>query len=84
MLNLRRIIVNWKTSLGGLAAILAAVKLLMGYLSPAWDDDPETMVNWNMVLESLGVLAAGLAALWARDNDKSSADNAITPGGSGR
>lgn len=59
-------IASWKTTAGGAVFFLA---LLFGELQHGFDDNPETTINWNVVV-------AGIAALWtglsARDNNVSS------------
>lgn len=58
---------NWKTTLAGLGAILISVGVAM---QSHFDGNPETVVNWEVVLASL---VAGVGLLYARDGDKSSA-----------
>lgn len=58
--------VNWKTSLNGFGVILAAVGAAM---IAAFDGNPETVVDWNVVV--LAVLT-GIGLIKARDWDKTS------------
>lgn len=58
---------NWKTTLAGLGAILISVGVAM---QAFFDGNPETVVNWEVVLASL---VAGLGLVFARDGDKSTA-----------
>ena len=57
---------SWKTTLAGIAAIIAAIALA---LSHQFDTDPATIADWGAVFTAV---AAGVGLLFARDNDKSS------------
>ena len=58
---------SWKTSAGGVALILTT---LGDALTSLTDGNSITNPNWTLVL---GNIAAGIALLKARDNDKSKA-----------
>ena len=57
---------SWKTSAGGVALILTT---LGGALTSLTDGNSATNPDWTLVL---GQIAAGIALMKARDNDKSS------------
>lgn len=57
---------SWKTTLAGIAAIIAAVALA---IASEFDADPATIADWGA---AIAALSAGLGLLFARDNDKSS------------
>jgi len=57
---------SWKTTVAGIAAIIAAIALAV---SNEFDADPATVADWGAVLATI---AAGVGLLFARDNDKSS------------
>lgn len=57
---------SWKTTLAGIAAIVAAVGTAV---SAQFDNDPATVPNWSMVI---GMITAGVGLILARDNDKTS------------
>ena len=59
---------SWKTTVAGIAAIIAAVALA---ISNELDTDPATVADWGVVLATV---IAGVGLLFARDNDKSSED----------
>lgn len=70
------LVASWKTTAGGVVFFLA---LLFGQLEFAFDDKPETNIDWNLIV-------AGAAALWtgltARDNAVTSERARSTGGGS--
>lgn len=57
---------SWKTTLAGIAAIVAAVGTAV---SAQFDNDPATVPDWTMVI---GMITAGVGLMLARDNDKTS------------
>jgi anti-sigma-K factor RskA len=57
---------SWKTTLAGIAAIVAAVATAV---SAQLDNDPGTVPDWTMVI---AMITAGVGLVLARDNDKSS------------
>ncbi len=57
---------SWKTTLAGIAAIIAAVGTAV---SAQFDNDPATVPDWTMVI---GMITAGVGLVLARDNDKTS------------
>ena len=57
---------SWKTTLGGIAAIVAAVATAV---SAQFDNDPATVPDWTLVI---GMITAGVGLVLARDNDKTS------------
>lgn len=59
---------SWKTTVAGIAAIIAAIALA---ISNEFDSDPATIADWGVVLATV---IAGVGLLFARDNDKSSED----------
>lgn len=56
---------NWKTTLAGLAAICVAIGVAV---QSHLDNDPLTIVRWEVVLASV---LAGLGLVFAKDGDKS-------------
>jgi len=60
---------SWKTTACGILGVVAAVAIAAkNYL----DGDPATSVDFQSVLTALAVFAPSVAAIFARDNDKSS------------
>ncbi len=59
---------SWKTTLAGVAAIIAAIALAIAH---QFDADPTTVADWGAVAAAA---AAGVGLLFARDNDKRSED----------
>ena len=59
---------SWKTTVAGIAAIMAAVA---GALAAELDGDPSTSANWAAVIAAV---VAGFGLIAARDNDKTSED----------
>lgn len=57
---------SWKTTVAGIAAILAAISTAV---AAQFDADPNTVPNWGVVVTAV---CAGAGLLAARDNDKSS------------
>jgi anti-sigma-K factor RskA len=57
---------SWKTTLAGIAAIVAA---LATAVSAQFDNDPATVPDWTMVI---GMITAGVGLVLARDNNKTS------------
>ena len=57
---------SWKTTLAGIASIVAAVATA---LSAQFDNDPNTVPNWTVVIS---LITAGVGLVLARDNDKTS------------
>ena len=57
---------SWKTTVAGVAAIIAAIALA---ISHQFDSDPTTVADWSAVITAL---TAGVGLVLARDNDKSS------------
>jgi len=62
---------NWKTTAGGIAAIITAAA---GAAKLMLDGDPTTNPDWNIVMVAV---FTGVALLKARDHDKSSEDCGI-------
>jgi ABC-type cobalamin transport system permease subunit len=59
---------SWKTTVGGIGAILAAVG---GALNLLFDNNPATNPDWTGVVSAV---TAGVGLIFARDNDKTSED----------
>jgi len=57
---------SWKTTVSGIAAIIAAIALAVAH---EFDADPATVADWGAVMATI---AAGIGLLYARDNNKSS------------
>lgn len=57
---------SWKTTLAGIAAIVAAIALAIAH---QFDSDPATVADWSAVITAL---TAGVGLVLARDNDKTS------------
>jgi len=57
---------SWKTTLAGIAAIVAA---LATAVSAQFDSNPATVPDWTLVI---GMITAGVGLMFARDNDKTS------------
>jgi anti-sigma-K factor RskA len=57
---------SWKTTLAGVAAIVAAVATAV---SAQFDNNPATFPDWTLVI---GMITAGVGLMFARDDDKTS------------
>jgi anti-sigma-K factor RskA len=57
---------SWKTTLAGVAAIVAAVATAV---SAQFDNNPATVPDWTLVI---GMITAGVGLMFARDDDKTS------------
>ena len=57
---------SWKTTVAGIAAIVAAIALAVAH---QFDADPTTVADWSAVIAAL---TAGVGLVLARDNDKTS------------
>lgn len=68
-----RAIINWKTTLGGVASILFGLEIVVEYLST--EPRPEST---DSLAIALGLIATGLSCIAARDADKSSKDSGIS------
>lgn len=68
---MNKLLVNWKTTAGGIASLLGGVTLLLNML--AGNDEFTT----DQLSIALGLIGTGVAGLMARDADKSSQDNEI-------
>lgn len=64
---------SWKTTLTGVAMILAAIAQVTGALL---DDDPKTTVN---IEATLAAIAGGVGLIAARDNDVTSEQAGAKP-----
>ena len=64
---------SWKTTLAGIAAIIAAIALAIAH---QFDADANTIAEWGGVAAAV---AAGVGLILARDNDVSSEDAGIKP-----
>jgi len=64
---------SWKTTLAGVAAIIAAIALAIAH---QFDADANTAADWGTVAAAV---AAGVGLLFARDNGVSSEDAGIKP-----
>jgi hypothetical protein len=62
---------SWKTTACGVLGIIIAV--CMGAKAQL-DGDPETSLNFGEIITAVGVFIPSVAAIFARDNDKSSED----------
>lgn len=60
---------NWKTTAGGFVIILSA---LVAFAKAASDNDPSTVPDIMALITAIG---AGLAAIFARDADTTSAQS---------
>jgi len=59
---------SWKTSALG---IIAGIMLILPQVSAVFDNDPETVPQWNGIMAGLAAMGLGIAS---RDGDKSSED----------
>jgi hypothetical protein len=57
---------SWKTTVAGIAAIVAAIALAVAH---QLDADPTTVADWSTVITAL---MAGVGLVLARDNDTTS------------
>jgi len=62
---------SWKTTACGVCGIIAAIA--MG-AKAILDGDPNTSIDIGGIVTAIAVLAPSIAAIFARDNDKSSED----------
>lgn len=70
---------SWRTSLGGLIALCAAVGAFGVALSAQFDGNPETVANWERVIEAFGLAGAALGLLNARDDKVSTTEARKNP-----
>lgn len=68
---MKGLLVNWKTTAGGLASILMGLVMMLKVVSG------ETELNADQLTIAVGLIGTGVAGLMARDSDKSSQDNKI-------
>lgn len=66
---------SWKTTAGGLSAVCAAA----GTLFAIFADDVADLRQLPLIFSALGGIGAGVALLFARDNNVSSEDVGIEP-----
>jgi hypothetical protein len=64
-------IVNWETTLLGLAGLLTATGAA---LTAQFDGDPATIVNWNGLLMAISLAFTAFGLFRARDANKSTED----------
>lgn len=69
MNKINAFLTNWKTSLGGVSAILAAVSAIASILADGYQPG-----DFDQIAISIGAIGAGFSMLFARDSDKSSED----------
>jgi len=62
---------SWKTTVCGVCGIIAAIAMGAKALL---DGDPNTSIDFGGIVTAIAVLAPSIAAIFARDNDKSSED----------
>ena len=62
-------VVSWKTTVGGIVAFIA---ILAPQMQTLLDNDAATNPDWNLIIAAGSAL---MAALFARDADKSSEDS---------
>ena len=62
-------VVSWKTTVGGIVAFIA---ILAPQMQTLLDNDAATNPDWNLIIAAASAL---MAALFARDADKSSEDS---------
>ena len=68
---MKTLITNWQTTLAG---VLGCIAVVSPHLAAAFDTDPNTIADWNIVI---GALLAMFGLASARDANKSSEDNQI-------
>lgn len=68
MNNLTKDLKSWKTTLCG---IIGALVMLLPQVLAVLDNNPATIVNWQIVMAGLAMLGIGVAA---KDGDKSTED----------
>ena len=67
---------SWKTTVMGICTVLGAIAAAAKAIL---DSDPATNPDWPLVI---GAITTGLGLIFARDNNKTSADvGAVTGGG---
>jgi hypothetical protein len=62
---------SWKTTVCGVCGIVAAIAV---GVKAVLDGDPNTSIDIGSIVTAIAVLAPSIAAIFARDNDKSSED----------
>ena len=67
-MNLTANFKSWKTTALG---IVAGLLLILPQCSNYLDDDPKTVVDYNVIVAALGTMGVGFAA---KDGDKTSED----------
>ena len=66
---------SWRTSSGGLTAMLVALGVILKQIMAAIDGDPSTVANVDAAIVAMGVIANGLG-LWNARDDKVSTEQA--------
>lgn len=69
---MKTILVNWKSSLGGLGAILGALATIANVLQDGFEPD-----DLKIIYAAVSAISIGFAGLVARDADKSSQDSGV-------
>lgn len=67
-MNIKADLKSWKTTLLG---VVAGLMLLLPQVKAVLDDDPKTVIDYNIVVAALGTMGIGVAA---KDGDKTSED----------
>ena len=70
-------ITSTKTTTGGAIAVLTAIGLLIPSAIAYFDGDPKTVLDFTQVTTGIGMLGAGIASLFARDNSVSDQDAGV-------
>lgn len=67
-------LVNWKTTVGGLATLFGGVTLILTTLQDGWQGG-----DFDQLSAGITAITGGFALVFARDADKSSQDSGIRP-----
>lgn len=70
--SMNSILINNKTTIGGIGSILSGLALIANTLADGWQSG-----DFDAVSGGVGLVSVGLSALFARDADKTSQDNGL-------
>lgn len=65
-------LINWKTTVGGLATLFGGVTLILATLQDGWQSG-----DFDQLSAGITAITGGFALVFARDADKSSQDSGI-------
>lgn len=76
MRALKTILINWKTTVGGVAALCLSIGQMGAALKAAAEGDYQTAVETGAQgWQAIGTAIVGIALMFARDGDKSTEES---------